>query len=56
MTTFHRRWLIAIIVVSVLLRLAAAIYLGNNVTDMPGTFDQISYDALAQPSINRTWI
>ena len=47
MTALHRRWLIAIIVISVLLRLTAAIYLGNNVTDMPGTFDQISYDTLA---------
>ena len=48
MTTIHRRWLIGIIIISVLLRVAAAIYLGNNVTDMPGTFDQISYNALAQ--------
>jgi hypothetical protein len=48
MTKIHRRWLIAIIVISVLLRIAAAIYLGNTVTDMPGTFDQISYHALAQ--------
>jgi hypothetical protein len=48
MTAFHRRWLIAIIVISVLLRIAAAIYLGNRVTDMPGTFDQISYDTLAR--------
>ena len=48
MTTYHRRWLIAIIVVSVMLRLAAAIYLGNIVTNMPGTYDQISYDNLAR--------
>jgi hypothetical protein len=48
MTILHRRWLIAIIVVSVLLRIAASIYLGNTVVDMPGTNDQISYDALAQ--------
>ena len=48
MTKIHRRWLITIIAVSVLLRVAAAMYLGNKVTDMPGTFDQISYNALAQ--------
>jgi hypothetical protein len=35
-------------VVAVLLRMAAAIYLGDHVTDLPGTFDQISYDMLAR--------
>lgn len=33
---------------SVFARVAAALYLGNSVTDMPGTFDQISYHTLAQ--------
>jgi 4-amino-4-deoxy-L-arabinose transferase-like glycosyltransferase len=37
-----------IIVVSVVLRLAAAFYLGDHVVELPGTFDQISYDMLAQ--------
>jgi hypothetical protein len=39
--------LIYILVVSVLLRIAAAIYFGNTVTSLPGTFDQISYHKLA---------
>jgi len=39
--------LLAIILVSVVLRVAAALYLGNEVVDMPGTFDQISYHQLA---------
>ncbi len=37
-----------IILVAVLLRASAAVYLGNYVTDLPGTFDQISYDMLAR--------
>jgi hypothetical protein len=48
MTTIYRRWLIAIIVISVFLRIGASIYMGNQVTDFPGTFDQISYDSLAR--------
>jgi len=43
-----RYWLIPIVVVAVLLRVAAAFYLGDRVVDLPGTFDQISYDMLAQ--------
>jgi 4-amino-4-deoxy-L-arabinose transferase-like glycosyltransferase len=39
--------LLTIIFVSVLLRLAAALYLGNSVQDFPGIFDQISYHNLA---------
>jgi hypothetical protein len=31
-----------------LLRVASAVYMGDRVTDMPGIFDQISYDDLAQ--------
>lgn len=41
-------WLLSIIGVAVLLRVAAAFYLGDQVTDLPGTFDQISYDMLAK--------
>ena len=36
-----------IIIVSVLLRIAAAFYLGNTVEILPGTFDQLSYHRLA---------
>ena len=44
----EKYWLRAIIVVAVLLRAASAFYLGNQVVDLPGTFDQISYDMLAR--------
>jgi 4-amino-4-deoxy-L-arabinose transferase-like glycosyltransferase len=37
-----------IILVALLLRAGAALYLGNDLTPEPGIFDQISYDALAQ--------
>lgn len=45
----HRlpRLLWLILGASVLARLAAALYLGNHVTPLPGTFDQLSYDMLA---------
>jgi 4-amino-4-deoxy-L-arabinose transferase-like glycosyltransferase len=43
-----RFWLTAILAVAVLLRAAAAFWLGDRVVDLPGTFDQISYDMLAQ--------
>ncbi len=39
--------LIAIIAISILLRLAAGVYLGDQVEVLPGTFDQVSYHALA---------
>lgn len=39
--------LTAIIGVSVVARIAAALYLGNSVEVLPGTFDQISYHELA---------
>ena len=41
------RILIATLVLAVLLRVAAAFYLGNQVVNLPGTFDQISYHNLA---------
>ena len=41
-------WLLVILAVSVLLRVAAALYLGDVVEVLPGTHDQISYDTLAQ--------
>ena len=43
----ERRWLIAILVVSIGLRLAAAVVLGNSILSLPGIFDEISYHTLA---------
>lgn len=40
--------LLMIMVLAVLLRLASALYQGNIVTDLPGVYDQISYDGLAR--------
>ncbi len=48
MLKHKNRWLLAIIVIAVLLRLAAAIYMGNHVEALPGIYDQISYDNLAR--------
>ena len=39
--------LILILTVSVLLRIGSAVYLGQEVISLPGTFDQISYHNLA---------
>lgn len=47
-----RRWLIAILAGSVVVRVAAAIYLGNQVVDLPGTTDQLSYHTLALRVLN----
>ena len=43
-----RFWLIAVIILAGLIRLGAALYMGNQVVNLPGIFDQISYDRLAQ--------
>ena len=48
MSKTQRHWLVVIIVTAVLLRLGSAIYMGNQVVELPGVFDQISYDALAR--------
>ena len=40
--------LLGILFLSVILRVAAAIYMGNQVVDLPGTADQLSYHSLAQ--------
>jgi 4-amino-4-deoxy-L-arabinose transferase-like glycosyltransferase len=40
-------WLIIIIIASVILRVMDALYLGNQVIELPGTADQISYQTLA---------
>jgi len=57
-----RRPITWIIIVSVLLRIAASFYLGNQVEDLPGTADQISYHSLALRitggygfTFDRTW-
>lgn len=42
-----RKLLVIIIAVSVLFRIAAAFYMGDEVTNLPGTNDQISYHTLA---------
>ena len=42
------RRLLPIVGAAVALRLAAALYLGNDVSPLPGAWDQLSYDALAQ--------
>ena len=41
-------WLIIIIMLAIMLRVAVAIFLGNEVVNLPGTFDQLSYDMLAK--------
>lgn len=47
MARLHARMLTGTIVISVLLRLGAAFYLGNEVVELPGTADQLSYHNLA---------
>jgi hypothetical protein len=47
MKTVFRSPLAWILLVSVLLRVAAAFYMGNEVVELPGTADQISYHNLA---------
>lgn len=43
----NRRIFTAILVISVVSRLAAALWMGDKVVNLPGTFDQISYHNLA---------
>ena len=43
-----RKVLFAIVALAVLLRMASGIYQGNEIKDLPGIFDQISYDGLAR--------
>ncbi|RMD51496.1 MAG: hypothetical protein D6835_03230, partial [Candidatus Thermofonsia bacterium] len=42
-----RRTLTAIIIVAVLLRVGAALYIGNTIEALPGIFDEVSYHTLA---------
>jgi hypothetical protein len=47
--TYSTRTVMAVILMAaVILRLASAVYQGNLVTDLPGVYDQISYDGLAR--------
>jgi 4-amino-4-deoxy-L-arabinose transferase-like glycosyltransferase len=46
-----KTWLWVIILSATAIRIAAALYLGNQVIDMPGINDQLSYDALANSLI-----
>ena len=41
------KWLAGIIAFSIIVRIITAFYFGDSVTDLPGTFDQISYQNLA---------
>ena len=43
-----KKLLVGILLIATLLRLASAFYQGNTVTDLPGVYDQISYDGLAR--------
>jgi 4-amino-4-deoxy-L-arabinose transferase-like glycosyltransferase len=43
----YRKPFLAIIIFGVLVRVAAAFYMGNQVVELPGTADQLSYHALA---------
>lgn len=43
-----RRVLVGIVLLSVFLRVVVALVMGNRVEALPGIYDQISYDALAQ--------
>ena len=47
MSKLHRRILFLTLAASVIVRVIAAIYLGNSVVALPGTFDQVSYHNLA---------
>lgn len=47
MSNRERNILLAIIIISVVLRVAAALYIGNEVEILPGTYDQISYHTLS---------
>jgi hypothetical protein len=42
-----QRVFIAIVVLAIVLRMLSAIYQGNTVANLPGIYDQISYDGLA---------
>jgi uncharacterized membrane protein len=41
------RWLTGILMLSVIFWIVATLYMGDQVVNLPGTFDQISYNTLA---------
>jgi 4-amino-4-deoxy-L-arabinose transferase-like glycosyltransferase len=43
-----KQWLALILVAAVLVRIPIALYMGDQITVLPGIQDQVSYDALAQ--------
>jgi 4-amino-4-deoxy-L-arabinose transferase-like glycosyltransferase len=47
-SAFRVRPIVAIVAVSVALRVLIALYMGDEVTALPGIFDQLAYDRLAQ--------
>ena len=44
----NRRWLAALLLLAVVLRVGSAVAQGNQVAPLPGIYDQLSYHALAQ--------
>jgi hypothetical protein len=44
----HKQLLTLILVAAVLIRIPVAMYMGDQVTVLPGIHDQVSYDALAR--------
>jgi 4-amino-4-deoxy-L-arabinose transferase-like glycosyltransferase len=48
----RKNWLTIILIISVVVRVMAAFYLGNEVVNLPGTYDQISYNTLAIRILN----
>ena len=48
----EKRWLVAILVFTAITRLGVALYLGDQVEPLPGTYDQISYHTLAVSLLN----
>ena len=52
----EKQILIAIITISILVRIFASIFLGNKVESMPGIADQVTYHTLAQRVLGWFWI
>jgi 4-amino-4-deoxy-L-arabinose transferase-like glycosyltransferase len=50
--SIKNRRLAGILIFSMIIRIAAALYMGDQVVDLPGTFDQISYNTLALRVLN----
>lgn len=48
----NQPWLVIIIAAAIMLRVLVAFFMGDQVVDAPGTFDQISYDMVAQRVLN----